>query len=67
LTLQPLSQITDVMKRHDTPKSHTQQGKFTTYPAAMSGVLGSGLLCRKVVIYGASNRFGTLSEDSLTN
>ena len=25
--------------RHDTPKSHTQQRKFKTYPVAMSGVL----------------------------
>ncbi len=27
--------------RHDTPKSHTQQRKFKTYTAAMSGVLDS--------------------------
>jgi hypothetical protein len=31
-------------KRHDTPKSHTQQRKFKTYPIAMSGVLDSSLL-----------------------
>jgi len=30
-----------VIKRRDTPKSLTQQGKFKTYPVAMSGVLGS--------------------------
>jgi len=29
-------------KRHDTPKSHTQQRKFKIYPIAMSGVLESG-------------------------
>src|ERR1035437_774000 len=41
MTLHPLSQIADVIKRRDTPKSLTQQGKFKTYPVAMSGVLDS--------------------------
>jgi hypothetical protein len=41
LTLHSLSQIADVTKRRDTPKSLTQQGKFKTYPVAMSGVLDS--------------------------
>jgi hypothetical protein len=36
-----LSQMTDMKMRHDTPKSHTQQRKFKTYPIAMSGVLDS--------------------------
>jgi hypothetical protein len=40
--LHSLSQTTDMKMRHDTPKSHTQQRKFKTYPAAMSGVLESG-------------------------
>jgi hypothetical protein len=31
----------DVIKRHDTPKSHTQQRKCETYLGAMSGVLES--------------------------
>jgi hypothetical protein len=31
----------DVIKRRDTPKSLTQQGKFKTYLVAMSGVLDS--------------------------
>jgi hypothetical protein len=48
MTLHPLSQIADVIKRRDTPKSLTQQGKFKTYPVAMSGVLDSPALGIKV-------------------
>jgi hypothetical protein len=44
MTLHPLSQIANVIKRRDTPKSLTQQGKFKTYPVAMSGVLDSAVL-----------------------
>jgi len=45
LTLHPLSQIADVIRRRDTPKSLTQQGKFKTYPVAMSGVLAFYKAC----------------------
>jgi hypothetical protein len=47
--------------RHDTPKSHTQQRKFKTYPVAMSGVLESDL---HVSVYadGEVNQVGSRVE-----